>query len=566
MPGGLSLESMMAIVQASAAQRAHQRQQAQAAQESQQTQQARQAQQSQQQPQQGVSGAPHAGCDLHQAQAHNEVAGQQWGEFKGEDGQTQTDVPVEPAGAASTAREFLYSEAAESASMDTSGDTPATPAATTLAADTPAAATTTAAETPAAPSALDMLRQQQPNLRTNQDLINYGYKQGGGTWEGASKTARDLGTNLNTLIRDRAGTIGSATRPGTRSSTTAPQSPTSPSTPDATGSQTRAQGVDRNLKGFREVDVNALRDQLPPQARQLAQSFVDAGRTHNVDPIALAAISRHETGNFTSSAFHNKNNAMGVSNRSGPIQQASHEASIDKMARLLGSTTSGPYKNARTVGEIGKIYAPIGAENDPRGLNNHWAQGVARFADDFEKKVGAPSSPSSPLSTAQSSNTQSSTSGSPQASGQSTATGTGAQTTSGQDGTARIERTTSAGQRHQMVEGSVTVNGNTYKFRSGGHGRGSLPPGQYNITRHLDSRSDRSMSVGGVGYSFAMSDKFDSRIGDTRTLLRVHPDGGSAGTEGCLGIVGDAATQRRFRDDMLAEIRRHGGSYTLNVQ
>ena len=40
----------------------------------------------------------------------------------------------------------------------------------------------------------------------------------------------------------------------------------------------------------------------------------------------------------------------------------------------------------------------------------------------------------------------------------------------------------------------------------------------------------------------------------------------SAGTNGCLGIVGDAATQRRFREDMLAEIRRNGGSYTLRVQ
>ena len=73
------------------------------------------------------------------------------------------------------------------------------------------------------------------------------------------------------------------------------------------------------------------------------------------------------------------------------------------------------------------------------------------------------------------------------------------------------------------------------------------------------------MSVGGVGYSFAVSDKFDPRVGGNRQLLRIHPDGGSAGTEGCIGIVGDAATQRRFRDDMLSEIRRNGGSYQLTV-
>jgi hypothetical protein len=73
------------------------------------------------------------------------------------------------------------------------------------------------------------------------------------------------------------------------------------------------------------------------------------------------------------------------------------------------------------------------------------------------------------------------------------------------------------------------------------------------------------MSVGGVGYSFAMSDKFDPRVGRTRSLLRIHPDGASAGTEGCMGIVGNADVQRRFREDMRAELARHGGSFTLRV-
>ncbi len=313
--------------------------------------------------------------------------------------------------------------------------------------------------------------------------------------------------------------------------------------------------MDRPIKGFREVDVNKLRDQLPANAKHLAQAFVDSGRKHNVDPIALAAISKHETGNFTSSAFKNKNNAMGISNSRGPTQQPSAEASIDKMAKLLGSTTSVPYKNAKTIGETANIYAPIGAGNDPRGLNHHWAKGVAKFADDFERKVGA-----APTST---------TTGGTKPSGATTPSGgvdERQSATSGQNGNATIERTSKTGQRNQMVEGSITVNGNTYKFRSGGHGRGSLPKGEYQVTRHLDSRSDkRSMMVDGVGYSFALSDKFDSRVGDTRKLLRIHPDGNSPGTEGCIGIVGDAATQRRFREDMLAEIRRNGGSYTLNV-
>lgn len=131
--------------------------------------------------------------------------------------------------------------------------------------------------------------------------------------------------------------------------------------------------------------------------------------------------------------------------------------------------------------------------------------------------------------------------------------------------TASFDRVTNAGARNQMVTGRITVNGNTYDFRSGGHGRGSLPPGEYNVTPHMWNRNTNGMTVGGEGYSFALSDKYDSRVGGTRSLLRIHPDGGSAGTQGCIGIVGDAATQRRFREDMRAELARNGGSFTLNV-
>jgi peptidoglycan hydrolase-like protein with peptidoglycan-binding domain len=134
------------------------------------------------------------------------------------------------------------------------------------------------------------------------------------------------------------------------------------------------------------------------------------------------------------------------------------------------------------------------------------------------------------------------------------------------NGVAQIQSTQNAGARNQMVTGQITVNGNTYQFRSGGHGRGSLPTGQYTVTPHLNSRSDRSMSVGGVGWSFAVSDKYDPRVGGTRSLLRIHPDGGTPGTEGCIGIVGDANTMRRFRDDMNAELQRNGGRFTLTVR
>jgi hypothetical protein len=222
-------------------------------------------------------------------------------------------------------------------------------------------------------------------FRTNQEAINHFYRVGGGTWEGASRAAREAGLNLNALVRNRQGAFagGTPTAPTNPTAPTTPSEPIAPTAPTAPG----ATGTARSIKGFREVDVNRLRQALPPQAQHLAEAFIDSGRRHNVDPLALVAISMHETGNFTSSAFRNKNNAMGISDSRGPTMQPSHEASIDRMARLLGSTSSGPYRNARTIGEVAGIYAPIGASNDPTGLNNHWARGVARFADELEQRV-----------------------------------------------------------------------------------------------------------------------------------------------------------------------------------
>jgi hypothetical protein len=133
-------------------------------------------------------------------------------------------------------------------------------------------------------------------------------------------------------------------------------------------------------------------DKLPDPLRPYASAFMAAGAKYGVDPKVLAAISMHETGNGTSSAFRNKNNAMGVSNNSGPIDTGTVEASIDQMARLLAAGTKGqgPYAGKTTIGEIAGTYAPEGAANDPKGLNSSWKSGVAKH---LQSLGGEPSAP-----------------------------------------------------------------------------------------------------------------------------------------------------------------------------
>jgi hypothetical protein len=132
------------------------------------------------------------------------------------------------------------------------------------------------------------------------------------------------------------------------------------------------------VSGLTDTSTSALGN-LPDPLKPYAKDFEVAGAKYGVAPNILAAISMHETGNGTSSAFRNKNNAMGISNASGPVEVGSVAESIDKMARLLGkgiNEGTGPYANAKSIADIANIYAPPGAGNDPRNLNQFWTQGV----------------------------------------------------------------------------------------------------------------------------------------------------------------------------------------------
>ena len=143
---------------------------------------------------------------------------------------------------------------------------------------------------------------------------------------------------------------------------------------------------DREKQSYIPIQVSGLGDtstsslsNLPDPLKPFSKDFETAGARYGVDPKLLAAIAMHETGNGTSSAFRNKNNAMGVSDASGPIQMNSVSDSIERMAMLLGkgiNEGTGPYANAKSIEDIASIYAPPGAGNDPKNLNKFWTSGV----------------------------------------------------------------------------------------------------------------------------------------------------------------------------------------------
>ena len=87
---------------------------------------------------------------------------------------------------------------------------------------------------------------------------------------------------------------------------------------------------------------------------------------------------------------------------------------------------------------------------------------------------------------------------------------------------------------------------------SGSSGLFSLPEGRY-VANNFRERSEAVMTRDGVGFSVDLSDKYDPAAKKVRSLLRIHPDGGQPGTEGCIGILSRVAACRDHLKAMLPD-------------
>jgi hypothetical protein len=104
--------------------------------------------------------------------------------------------------------------------------------------------------------------------------------------------------------------------------------------------------------------------------------------------VLLIAISRHETGHWTSKAFIEKNNFGGImwKNATEIKPFASYEEGLTYFVKHLKNNYFG--KGLDTIEKIGAIYCPVGAANDPNGLNKYWVGGVTKFYNNYVEKLG----------------------------------------------------------------------------------------------------------------------------------------------------------------------------------
>jgi hypothetical protein len=107
---------------------------------------------------------------------------------------------------------------------------------------------------------------------------------------------------------------------------------------------------EESIRGFRAVDPVELERKVP---RGYGKVFVQAGRENNIDPVFLAAISAHESGQWKSKIARQKNNWMGLMSRSGPKRFGTPRESIFYAAKLFNRK---PFHGRNTLREIAPIY------------------------------------------------------------------------------------------------------------------------------------------------------------------------------------------------------------------
>jgi len=94
---------------------------------------------------------------------------------------------------------------------------------------------------------------------------------------------------------------------------------------------------------------------------------------------------------------------------------------------------------------------------------------------------------------------------------------------------------------YRIKSKSLTFDGQSYSAVSGPHGRGALPPGDYEIkVREAVEGSSLASPycAGGACFFIPIEPMFNAK---GRTGFGIHPDGNVSGTNGCIGIIADDA-------------------------
>lgn len=136
-----------------------------------------------------------------------------------------------------------------------------------------------------------------------------------------------------------------------------------------------------------ELNLNAFHTKLDASGKfsGSTSTFLEQSQRYNIDPVLMAAIALHETRHGTSNGVMVYNNPGGLmdsaTNWSSLIRFDSLNDGLESMAKTLNRIIIKEGKSS--LQEIGQVYAPIGAANDPLGLNEHWVPNVTKIVSEL---------------------------------------------------------------------------------------------------------------------------------------------------------------------------------------
>jgi hypothetical protein len=144
------------------------------------------------------------------------------------------------------------------------------------------------------------------------------------------------------------------------------------------------------------VTASKLNSVLGGKLSGHGDTFIRYGKEYGIDPAFLAAVSMHETGNGTSDGIHQKNNVGGMmmeNPETGEYNLLRTYSSVDDGIRAMASNLKRNYidQGLISVEAIQRKYAPVGASNDPDGLNANWVGGVKKYMNQMGINNQAPS-------------------------------------------------------------------------------------------------------------------------------------------------------------------------------
>lgn len=151
----------------------------------------------------------------------------------------------------------------------------------------------------------------------------------------------------------------------------------------------------KTIKTINEIKVSFVEPKLKEEIKQeptcnydevsckIYNKAKELGLNEEQSKITIA-ISKWETGNYTSKAFKEKNNVGGMMCQSGLINYNSLDEGIHAFVKNLKNNYFDI--GLDTIDKIKPKYCPDNADNDPNNLNQYWANGVKKIYNELKNK------------------------------------------------------------------------------------------------------------------------------------------------------------------------------------